>query len=131
MTASAAETLVECAVVDVRPELIASRSLRQQIELVGELLGAGFDARREVLEEWLERLGYAGAVERARLECVAALVSPIDRWHVAILRGLLLQPRRMRLHCQAAAPERPRLEWIAQQLRQRYPLRQVDLVDAP
>lgn len=129
MTASAGEMSVDT--VEVWPGLIASRSLRQQIELVGERLGAAMDAREDVLEEWLERLGYADAAARARLECSAAQAQPLDRWHAAILRGLLLQPRRLRLHCAAAAPERPRIEWIAREVRRRYPLREVEVVEAP
>lgn len=127
MTASESEPEV----VEVHPQLICARSLRAQIELVGELLGPGLEARRDVLEEWLERLGYGGDAACAALQQNAAQAAPRDRWHAAILRALLLQPRRLRLHCAAQSPERPRIEWIAQELRRRYPLREVELVDTP
>lgn len=126
-TASASEALA----VDVRPLLIASRSLRQQIELIAELLGPARDACHDLLEEWMVRLGYADAAARARLEQPAAQADQMDRWRAATLRALLLQPRKLRFHCPPQAPERPQVERIAEQFRQRYPLREAELVDAP
>jgi hypothetical protein len=115
--------------LDVRPTLIAARSLRAQIELVRERLGADADASDDVLEEWLLRLGYADAAARARLERTAAQADRLDCWHAATLRAVLLQPQALRFHCPGDATERPRVEWIAAQFRQRYPLRQAELVE--
>jgi hypothetical protein len=121
----------EAGTLDVRPVLIANRSLRQQIDLVVEHRQADADSLHDVLEEWMNRLGYAAGPARARLDHPAARAGTLDCWHTATLCALLLQPQKLRFHCRADSPERPRVEWIAAQFRQRYPLREAELADGP
>ena len=118
----------------VRPKLVAGRRLDEQIEWVVEACGDCADAARDVVDEWLERLGYGDARSPDRLNRLrlhAEQATALDRWHASLVRALVLRPAALVLHCAPQAPERAAVDAMAAQLRQRYPLHEFSVSDEP
>ena len=112
----------------VRPVLIGRHSLRAQLDLVIETWGERADTAADVIDEWLACFGLPGADAAAVLRAPAGSASPLLRWQIALLQGLLSGADRLQVECPAGSPEHAEVARIVALLQRRYPLREFRLV---